>query len=82
LHNLIPKGQNHCVEILIRVGATASGILLSRVCKRLQPEQDHADVDHGEILLAMLFISNGDAPGLLETADQTPRSVALLDICG
>src|SRR3978361_713844 len=43
---------------------------LSRVCKRLHPEQDHADVDHGEIVLATLLIAGGNAPGLLEAPDQ------------
>src|SRR4051794_31227612 len=31
---------------------------LGHVCKRLEPEQDHADVDHGEIVLATLFVSS------------------------
>src|SRR3954453_20790062 len=42
-------------------------VVLGRVCKRLQPEQDHADVDHGEIVVATLLIPRTDAPGLLES---------------
>src|SRR3954454_15755595 len=49
---------------------------LGRVSKRLQPEQDHADVDHGEIVLATLLIAGGNAPGLLEAVDQPLDLVA------
>src|SRR3954470_14901708 len=49
---------------------------LRRVCKRLHPEQDHADVDHGKIVLAALFIPGGDAPGLFEAVDQPLHLVA------
>src|SRR3954454_14751512 len=49
---------------------------LGRVCKRLQPEQDHADVDHGEIVVATLLIPRSDAPGLLEAVDQPLDFVA------
>src|SRR4051812_12767355 len=49
---------------------------LGRVCKRLQPEQDHADVDHGEIVVATLLIAGGNAPGLLEAVDQPLDFVA------
>src|SRR3954451_6673984 len=49
---------------------------LGRVCKRLHPEQDHADVDHGKVVLATLFIPGGDAPGLLEAVDQPLDLVA------
>ena len=49
---------------------------LGRVCKRLQPEQDHADVDHGEIVVATLLIASSDAPGLLAAVDQPLDFVA------
>ena len=49
---------------------------LGRVCKRLYPEQDHADVDHGKIVVGALFIAGGDAPGLLEAVDQALDLVA------
>src|SRR5438309_3507063 len=49
---------------------------LGRVCKRLQPEQDHADVDHGEIVVATLLIPRSDTPGLLEAVDQPLHFVA------
>src|SRR4051794_24907771 len=51
-------------------------VVLGRVCKRLQPEQDHADVDHGEIVVATLLIPRSDAPGLLEAVDQPLDFVA------
>src|SRR3954464_596246 len=51
-------------------------VVLGRVCKRLQPEQDHADVDHGEIVLATLLVAGGNAPGLLEAVDQPLHLVA------
>src|SRR3954463_2781169 len=57
-------------------GGRVSTSPLGRVCKRLQPEQDHADVDHGEIVLATLLIAGGNAPGLLEPIDQPLNSVA------
>ena len=44
---------------------------LGRVCKRLHPEQDHADVDNGKIVLTTLFIACGDAAGLFEAVDQS-----------
>ena len=50
--------------------------LLGRVCKRLQPEQDHADVDNGEIVVATLLIASSDAPGLLAAVDQPLDFVA------
>src|SRR5690242_17014512 len=49
---------------------------LGRVCKRLQPEQDHADVDHSEVVVATLLIAGGDAPCLLEAVDQPLDFVA------
>src|SRR4051795_6500589 len=49
---------------------------LGRVCKRLHPEQDHADVDHGEVVVAALFIAGGDAPGLFEAVDEPLDLVA------
>src|SRR4051795_983540 len=56
-------------------GKTAT-VVLGRVCKRLQPEQDHADVDHGEIVVATLLIPHSDAPCLLEAVDQPLDFVA------
>src|SRR4051812_40307683 len=49
---------------------------LGRVCKRLEPEQDHADVDHGEIVVGTLFIPGGDALGLLEAIDRVPDLIS------
>ncbi len=51
---------------------------LGRVCKlRLQPEQDHAQHDHGEVIDAALLVAGGDAAELLEAVDQTLDPVAL-----
>jgi hypothetical protein len=41
-----------------------------RVCKRLQPEQDHAEVEHNEGIDSPPFAARGDAPGPLGTVDQ------------
>src|SRR4051812_8680537 len=50
---------------------------LGRVCKGgSQPEQDHADVEHCEIVDAALLVAGGDAPGLLEAVDQALDPVA------
>jgi hypothetical protein len=51
-------------------------VVLGRVCKRLEPEQDHADVDHGETVVGTLFIPGGDALGLLEAVDRVPDSIS------
>src|SRR6195952_4141933 len=50
--------------------------VLGCVCKRLHPEQDHADVDHGEIVVATLLIASSDAPRLFEAVDQPLNFVA------
>src|SRR6195952_4387352 len=50
--------------------------VLGCVCKRLHPEQDHADVDHGEIVVATLLIASSDAPRLFEAVDQPLDFVA------
>src|SRR4051795_432594 len=44
-------------------------VVLGLICKRLHPKQDHADLDHGQIVVATLFITSGDAPCLLEAVD-------------
>src|SRR3954447_4736111 len=61
---------------MVRHMPPADNWRLGRVCKRLQPEQDHADVDHGEIVVATLLIPRSDAPGLLEAVDQPLDFVA------
>jgi hypothetical protein len=50
---------------------------LGRVCKGLQPEQDHVDMDHRAIVVGTLFVPGGDAPGLLEAVDQLFESISL-----
>src|SRR5215212_11306448 len=49
-----------------------------RAClQRLQPEQDTADVDHGEVIDRALFVACCYAPGLLEMIDQPLDPVSL-----
>lgn len=43
----------------------------------LQPEHDGGDLRHGEVVGGPLLVSCGDAPALLETADQALGLVAL-----
>src|SRR3982751_2032964 len=50
--------------------------VLGRVCKGFQPESDHADRDHGEVVGGALFVAGGDAAELLEAVDQPPHKVA------
>jgi hypothetical protein len=42
-----------------------------------QPEQDHADVDHGQVVDAAFLVACRNAPGLLQAIDQTFDFVAL-----
>src|SRR3712207_7653060 len=44
--------------------------------RHLQPEQDHADGDHGEVVGGTLLVAGGDAPELLEAVDQALHPVA------
>src|SRR3712207_8508217 len=43
---------------------------------RSEPEQDHADRDHGEVVGGALFVAGGDAAELLEAVDQALHPVA------
>src|SRR3954471_2429690 len=42
----------------------------------LEPQEKHADVDHGEVVGRALLVARGDAPELFEAVDQTLDEVA------
>src|SRR3712207_1455929 len=44
--------------------------------QRLQPQQKHVDVDHGEVVVGALLVARGDAAELLEAVDQALHPVA------
>jgi hypothetical protein len=49
--------------------------------RRLQPEQDHADGDHGKVVGGALFVAGCDAAELLEAIEQALDAVALAVGC-
>src|SRR5215211_4245699 len=73
---IIPAGIGECRRA--PMAGDRSRPRRPRAClQRLQPEQDTADVDHGEIVGGTLFVAGCHSPGLLEAIDQPLDPVSL-----
>src|SRR3712207_4846059 len=89
-HTPRPAPDRACVrDRLVRVATSASGsgasltsqakaatVVLGRVCKGVKPDEDGADVKHGEVVGGTFLVAGRDAPDLLQAVEQALHPVA------
>src|SRR6187549_3764003 len=76
-HSLTPARAVTGGRINVPIGSPSNCQSSARPClQSSEPEQAHADGEHGEVVDAALFVAGGDTPELLEPVDQPLDAVA------